>query len=93
MRPHTKEWVIGALNAVRATIDKYENAYSITCPLCSFDMLCGAGTCSVCPWTVFKKQHCDDANYNRDPISLRLRRLRGWEKRLMNILKKKRSEK
>ena len=87
MKPLTKEWARRALKAVRATIDKYEsNYYSKTCPLCRFDMMIGRGTCSICPWTVFEKQRCIDADYRSDPIPLRLHRLRGWEKRLINIL-------
>ena len=43
---------------------------------------------SICPWTVFEKQRCTDAQYHCDPIPLRLRRLRGWEKKLVNILER-----
>ena len=92
MEPLTKEWAEGALKAVRATIDKYENnnyEYK-ACSLCTFDSINGDSCCcTICPWTVFEKQHCTDADYHSDPIPLRLRRLRGWEKKLVNILERK----
>ena len=94
MKPLTKKWARGALRAVRAIIKKYKkNDERQPCPLCVFtgEDWYGCRSCSICPWVVFKKHSCD--GYLRDPIPLRLRRLRGWEKRLMNILKKKRSEK
>ena len=91
MEPLTKEWAEGALKAVRATIDKYENNdYEDDgegCPFCTFDFINGdCCSCSICPWTIFEKQRCIDADYRSDPIPLRLHRLRGWEKRLINIL-------
>ena len=91
MEPLTKEWAAGALKAVRETIEGYEsNDYSKTCPLCTFVLING-DSCSICPWIVFRKQHCTDADYHSYPIPIRLRRLRGWGKKLVNILERKKN--
>ena len=89
MKPLTKEWAEGALKAVRETIRKYKKSKRIDCPLCDFAFY-GMGSCSFCPWLVFNEQFCSIvAAFNRDPIPFRLRRLRGWKKKLVNILERK----
>ena len=86
MEPLTKKWAEGALKAVRETIKKYEKHEKIDCPLCAFAFY-KTVSCYLCPWLVFNEQFCaTDARFHLTPIPLRLRRLRGWEKKLVNIL-------
>lgn len=58
------------------------------CPLCvSTYGSRGESDCKRCPWIVFKNMHCSTSGYQQS-LKANLSRLRGWERRLTNMIEK-----